>query len=428
MRNLKSSAKRDKEILSHVRWASRQIPRISKKIFEDIYSDQFPNAKDIAEAIPDKGAHKSFTASPRLIEPFTKYGITSNINLMISVEEEGCIEELKDYSGILFHIYFGDGLPTYGALIQPRPLRDKESALDRRTGRKIRPDGWRKREWDGLTRILYYRHDPHQYKPIDLFLQIGIDLIQREFLTGLDCILKEFRKYAFDRFFPENKIPILAPDVKKQLKFMSGNEREAAIKIYSKLEKEGLGEISNDSLISEIEDEDNDKHDPGKGKIISVQEQDGEGNVYRRSFRLSVKPRHKTYQINSQDITENILKESLNHIVKRISFPCLYNPTTFGVYFYWVLTWKIRDHHRQIMGTPKRQNYQSKSNSERDRKKEIRKLLCKGWTIKEVRNQAGFHELKKIDTAKNVKEETARKRLQRWLKKWDINDIEQALF
>jgi hypothetical protein len=199
MENFKPSSKRDKQILTHIRWGSKQIPRITKKIFEDLYFDQFPDAKSIVEAIPDKVAHKSFTVSPRLIEPFTKYGITSSIHLWISVEEEGNIEELKDYSGILFHIYFGDNLPTYGAFIQPRPSRDKESALDRKTGEKIRPNLWKKREWDGLTRILYRWYDTHPHKPIDLFIQIGIDLIKRGFLTDVDCIFKDFKKYIFTK-------------------------------------------------------------------------------------------------------------------------------------------------------------------------------------------------------------------------------------
>lgn len=430
MESFEASFKRDREIISHVRWASGQIKIISKRIFEEVYSSQFPNAKFLSEAIPDKGTYKSFTTSYRLTKPFTKYDITSSLHLKISVEEEGYIQELKEDSGILFHIFFGKNLPTYWALIEPRPLRDEEGVYDRSTEgtkrpKRIRPDGWKRRGWDGITRILYNLNNPDSNS---IFFQIAIDLIRKGFLTGYKTILKQFSKYVFNRIASsKSRINHLPPDMKELFEFgLKTNQSlpdkivNKARKIYAQLEKEGLGqtERSNDDHFEE-----NLNEDRNAKNIISMFQQDEQGNVYSRFFKIttpSYRPSDK--HIKGQEINMAILEETLNHVVNKMSFPCLYNPTTFEVYVRLTLAGKVKDYWRNEKGIKKPSYYKRKSNPKREMRNDIITLIYNGWTLKDTPQG-----LKKVETGKKVNRETARKRLQRWEKKWTLDEIYYAL-
>lgn len=275
--------------------------------------------------------HKTLLSSPRLVEPFTKYGFTSDIHFWTTLEEEGNIEELKDYSGIMFHMYFGDNLPTYGVLIQRRPRRDQEGVLDKKTGKKIRLTGWRKRGWDGITRILYSLELPLPYKPIgdfiDFFLQIAIDLIQRGFLTGPDCILRNFRKYTFNKFKGEchKKVLHQRSDPLEKSKDYAGEKypfRTSRTKVWAKSNRAPLEKRSSSIDLDQVDD--------------------------------------------------NVLKETLVHIVKKFNPPSQYNPTSSEVFVRRTLYGKIQDKIRKIYGTPKRSYYQPKpTNTEKEMRREL---------------------------------------------------------
>jgi len=55
-------------------------------------------------------------------------------------------------------------------------------------------------------------------------------------------------------------------------------------------------------------------------------------------------------------------------------------------------------------------------------------LISEGWTIKEKKNDSGRWAINKKYIGKKVSKETARKRLQRWLKKWTLDEIMTTLF
>ncbi len=190
------STETDKKILDHVKWASEEISKIIRnKKFPHTYLQTFPDVYAKIPKIKSKKADKCILTSPTL-KTFSKYGMKSFVRLNIlgeysSISGPG---ELKDYSGISVEMGFKNRV-VYNALIQPRPLEDSESTLNKKTGKKIRPHGWRKREWDGMIRFPYTPDDSKTYRPIRLFLQIAIYLIYTNRITNSKIILKDFQRY-----------------------------------------------------------------------------------------------------------------------------------------------------------------------------------------------------------------------------------------
>jgi len=337
MKEFIPSVETDKKIFDHVKWASKEISKIIKnKKTPDLYFETFGDAYTEIPKIKPKKADKCVGAS-RTQTTFSKYGMKSFISLYSLIENSSIsgLEELTDYSGILVEMGFKD-IVIYNALIQPRPLEDSESALNRKTGKRIRPHGWRLREWDGMIRFPYSPDDSKTYRSIRLFLQIAIYLIQIKRITSSKIILKDFQRYL------------------------------------------------------------------------------------------------ASLRTNPKKVTKTIAIECLNHVIKRLSFYSFYNSTTFESYITRTLNSKIKDHHRKIRGIPKKYSYQrkleSKPDSERETRDQIKKLIKKGWTIREQKDQNGFYKLQRILTKKNVSDEASRKRLWRWLKKWSLDEIMLALF
>ena len=226
MRDFEPSKLRDREILVHVKWASRKISNIIRK-YEDQYSDVVGDASSFIEEMWPDNAGTSIARSKKLAE-FVRYNITSRFDLVVAVEErqpppedwfgsglgfygrmdyqinEGPEEELKEFSGILLQMFFRNESPNpsgyYNILMQQRVLRDSDSFMDKATGKRLRPHGWRKRESDDLNRILFHVGAPYSYEPLDFLIQIEIFLIKDGFLTGPESVLRDFRKYVFSKF------------------------------------------------------------------------------------------------------------------------------------------------------------------------------------------------------------------------------------
>ncbi|PIV20166.1 MAG: hypothetical protein COZ69_11030 [Deltaproteobacteria bacterium CG_4_8_14_3_um_filter_45_9] len=259
--------------------------------------------------------------------------------------------------------------PSLTMILKEAPLRDTKPRL---------PKYGMKKSKGGPTKLLYYLEDEPKprwlgvdpsYKPIDYFIQIAICSIQKGLLSKPDFILKDFGEYVFSRF------------------------------------------------------KDTDLTDKSVRPVgyYDERETEGEDTHYKISYNAP-KPKKSPWRIDLREIDKDILRKALEYIIKGYR-PRPTNPTSFEVY--------VR---KTIAGTLKTKTgnrsyrYERKINPEREIRKEIIKLISEGWTIKEKKNDSGRWAINKKYIGKKVSKETARKRLQRWLKKWTLDEIMTTLF
>ncbi len=95
-------------------------------------------------------------------------------------------------------------------------------------------------------------------------------------------------------------------------------------------------------------------------------------------LNVSKKPTKATarYGISGEEVPLKVFERSLNHVVERFLFDPS-NPTTFEVYVRKVIWSNIRDEKRKIYGTPKKQYYQPKINTDREMRRNLISMRMK---------------------------------------------------
>lgn len=463
---------KDKEILAHVKWASEKIYElIESGKLEDKYFDHLRDTIDEIPGLMNADEKEVLggisSVLPACLGRKQKGGILSKLDLIFEHDMDkispqrrvgylgikspgdagpgiwGSPSLQKENSGILFHMYFPPDNKSYSALIQSRDSTDRDSFVyyDQKSGKtkKGRPHGWRRKGKDSIHRLPFYNFVKDQpYKPHYLFLQIAIGLVQEGFLTK-GCIREAFKKYIL-----ENLLTSQSGKNNVIREYQEGLvRRRKEDKISEKFYEKEMSELNDlpkkwTKILADLDHEENISKsvEPDYYHDDTELSEDEEGSkiltttVTEEMENKECVTRQKKHGVTKRvvkkipKIDDQVIDDVLTHVVKNLSFKCLYNPTTFEALVRRVCVGKTIDYTHRIMGTPKKSYYKPRSNPVRVERKEIRGLICNGWTIRETKQWG----LQKINTKKRVKEETARKRLQRWERKWTLDEIRLALY